>query len=255
MLANRPPMPPMEFRKLIGPTADEAFENPSGDAVFREQLPKDCDTDRIYRRVFDFGCGCGRQARQFMLQSKPPEHYVGIDISRDMIAWCKRHLTPCNPHFRFQHHDVFSLTYAPENSKRRTRPLEFEDGSFTLVNAHSVFTHLYEDQATHYLREITRVLDDNGLIRATFFTMNRDWFPVLAPFQHSIFLNEIDPTQAVYFDWRWIQNLFGECGLRIAAVHWPKTKGFQFPIILTKIKDAGRDPLDVWPEPGTVPGF
>lgn len=249
-----PPMPPLAMRKTVGPTDESFFDNPSGAPAFAD-LPADFDLDYVYRRVFDFGCGCGRQARQLMLQRCPPDEYAGIDISRDMVEWCRRNLTPYDRRFTFQHHDVYNLTYAPKNSKVRTRPLEFADCHFTLVNAHSVFTHLFEDQATFYLREVARVAATNGLIRTTWFAMNRDLFPVLADFQNSIFLNEIDPTQAVYFDWRWIQNLASRCGLRVAAIQWPRTKGWQFPIIFTKRTDRGSDILDVWPDSGSIPGY
>jgi cyclopropane fatty-acyl-phospholipid synthase-like methyltransferase len=36
------------------------------------------------------------------------------------------------------------------------------DREFTLVNAMSVFTHLTEAQAPHYLRESGRILSDDG---------------------------------------------------------------------------------------------
>jgi SAM-dependent methyltransferase len=254
MLANKPPLPPLHLRRLVGPVDDASFDNPHGHLVFGDHLPADCNLNTIYQSVFDFGCGCGRHARQFMLQSKPPEYYVGIDISRELIDWCEQHLTPHNPNFRFQHHDVYSVNYAPTNSKVRARPIELPDCAFTFINAHSVFTHLFEDQATHYLSELARLAALDGLVRVTFFAMNREWFPPLAEHQHSIFLSETDLTQAVYFDWRWLQQLIAGCGLWVASVGWPK-RGGQFHLFLTKRSDKGTSPFDVWPAPGTVPGF
>src|SRR5262245_2444873 len=130
------PLPPEPLRALVGPTDPAFFDNPTREWAFYD-LPTDFDRGYIYRRVLDFGCGCGRNARQLMLQHQPPEEYVGVDVSREMIEWCQRNLTLHDPRFTFRHHDVHSPVYAPTNSSARTRPLEFPPGHFTLTNAHS----------------------------------------------------------------------------------------------------------------------
>jgi hypothetical protein len=90
--------------------------------------------------VFDFGCGCGRIARQLMQQSPRPQRYVGIDLHRGMIEWCRENLAPHAPGFEFQHHDVFNPGLNPGTDMRppRTRPFPVGDRAFTLVNAWSV---------------------------------------------------------------------------------------------------------------------
>jgi len=72
-------IPPMELRQLVGPTEDKDYDNPTGDLVY-PQIPGE-----LYETVFDFGCGCGRIARQLMLQRAVPKHYLGIDVNRRMI--------------------------------------------------------------------------------------------------------------------------------------------------------------------------
>ena len=62
---NSIPMPPLELRRLVGPLDDAFYENASGDFIF-PQVP-----EQAYVSVFDFGCGCGRQARQLMQQRIP----------------------------------------------------------------------------------------------------------------------------------------------------------------------------------------
>lgn len=248
------PLPPDELRALVGPLDPAYYDNPHHYRVFHD-LPADgFDLDLIYRRVFDFGCGCGRQARQLMQMATPPEEYVGIDVSRRMVEWCRSNLSPLDGAFSFHHHDVFSAVYAPENSQVRMRPLGFPDGRFTLINAHSVFTHLLEDQAVFYFDEIVGLLDPGGLIRTTWFAMNRAWFPGLHPSQHSIFISTTDPSQAVYYDWGWIAELIASRGLRVAAVQWPLANGQQFPMILTKRADRGEDARSLKPA-STVLGF
>jgi SAM-dependent methyltransferase len=115
------PIPPLEMRELVGPTDAAAFDNPNLDLVY-PYLPQEA-----YAEVFDFGCGCGRIARQLLQQVPRPRRYVGIDLHRGMIKWCSDNLAPVAPHFEFQHHDVFNLSFNPETDKSRVRPFPVED--------------------------------------------------------------------------------------------------------------------------------
>jgi hypothetical protein len=56
------PIPPAEIRELVGPTEPEAFDNPDHQLVYPYLEPA------VYESVFDFGCGCGRVARQQIQQ-------------------------------------------------------------------------------------------------------------------------------------------------------------------------------------------
>jgi hypothetical protein len=67
------PLPPEAMRGMVGPTDIASFDNPTGTPIYeRFGLPP-----RLYESVFDFGCGCGRQARQLLLQTPRPRRYVG----------------------------------------------------------------------------------------------------------------------------------------------------------------------------------
>lgn len=150
------------MRELVGPTSDEAFDNPTGSLVY-PYLPKEC-----YRNFLDFGCGCGRVARQLMLQELQPEAYLGIDLHRGMIEWAQRNLTPVNSSFRFEHHDVYNVRFNPEASADRL-PFPAGNQSFSLVHALSVFTHLTEDQSHFYIREVSRTLKSDGYFLGSWF--------------------------------------------------------------------------------------
>jgi SAM-dependent methyltransferase len=78
------PIPPLELRELVGLPDASFYDNPTGELVY-PYLPA-----KAYASVFDFGCGCGRVARQLMLQHPRPQRYLGIDLHRGMIAWCGR---------------------------------------------------------------------------------------------------------------------------------------------------------------------
>ena len=57
------PMPPREMRVLVGPQDEQDFDNPTGRPVYPGLPPE------AYRSVLDFGCGCGRVARQLIQQA------------------------------------------------------------------------------------------------------------------------------------------------------------------------------------------
>jgi SAM-dependent methyltransferase len=103
-------MPPYEMRVLVGPANEAAFDHPSGELVFPYL------DESAYECVFDFGCGCGRVARQLLQQRVRPRRYVGIDLHRGMIQWCNENLAPLAPEFEFRHHDVYNY------SSDRSRP-------------------------------------------------------------------------------------------------------------------------------------
>jgi SAM-dependent methyltransferase len=249
------PFPPIELRRVVGPTDEASFDNPTGDLIWGDLAFDHLLPGEAYSKVFDFGCGCGRVARQMMLQRQPPERYAGIDIARKLITWCQENLTPANPSFHFHHHDVYNVTYAPENSPNRFLPFPAAKNSFTLVNAHSVFTHIYLDQTVNYLQECKRILDaDKGIIRSTWFLFNRDWFPILADHQQCLYVNEADPTHAVYYDWKWLCSLFKQLELKVVHIEWTKVRGHQNEIYLAK-GEKFRDRLADYRPPREVLGF
>lgn len=108
------PLPPLELRYQIGPLDDADYDNPAGMPILDAfGVPHD-----VYRAVFDFGCGCGRQARQMLQQKVRPRRYLGVDIQRRVIDWCNDNLAIADPAFEFLHHDVYAPWYAAENSLR-----------------------------------------------------------------------------------------------------------------------------------------
>ena len=107
--------------------------------------------------VLDFGCGCGRVTRWW---SDFDGRVSGSDVSAPAIEWCRANL----PFARFEQNAL-----AP--------PLVFEDESFDLVYALSVFTHLTADLQTAWRDELRRVLRPGGLLLLT--THGRSYVPRL----------------------------------------------------------------------------
>jgi len=120
--------------------------------------------------ALEIGCGIGRDAFQLVSRQPPIGRYIGIDVTRDSILWCQKNITAHHPNFVFHHFDAKHELYNPLGSKTSMDfRLPAEDGSVDRIFLGSVFTHLFEEEITHYMKEIRRVLRPDGLAYATFF--------------------------------------------------------------------------------------
>jgi SAM-dependent methyltransferase len=113
--------------------------------------------------VLDIGCSYGRLARFLLLN--PGLRYTGFDVDADAIAWCQREFKRIE-RLRFVHADLdsaFASTFAP-SGRTSVRDYEFpvESESVDMAVAASLFTHLFEPEAVHYLEEIQRVLKNDA---------------------------------------------------------------------------------------------
>lgn len=226
---NSIPMPPLHMRSWVGPTDPEDFDNPSGAPIYADyDIPL-----RLYETVLDFGCGCGRLARRLLQQTPRPSRYVGIDVHRGMIQWCREHLSPVDPNFQFLHHDVYAPSYAPGNGLRLALPLPVKDATSSLVIAHSVFTHLTKGQAEYYLSETARILTPEGTALTTWFFFDRASFPFL-PEVYCLYTSEVDFSQAVLFDREWFIATVRNLGLGVLNTRPPVVAGHQWTVLLGK---------------------
>jgi SAM-dependent methyltransferase len=223
------PLPPLEFRHLVGPTDPEAFDAQSV-TVQLEQLPP-----QAFASVFDFGCGCGRLARQMMLIGRLPIRYVGVDPHKGMIDWCREHISARAPQFQFHHHDVFQEFMNPDGTFEAV-PLAAADSSVTLFLAWSVFTHLLPPDAEYYLRELARVLTPDGVAVTTWFLFDKRDFPMMQEFQNALYISDFDPTNAVIFDSPWLKRTIAAAGLTIALTTKPLVHGHQWAMQLRRAR-------------------
>jgi len=109
--------------------------------------------------VLDFGCGCGRVLRQ--VHRRTEARLAGSDVNPEPIAWCRQNL----PIADFQVNGL-------------EPPLPFPDGSFAVVYAFSVFTHLPEPMQRPWIDELVRVLRPGG--RLLFTTLGKVHEPSLS---------------------------------------------------------------------------
>jgi SAM-dependent methyltransferase len=114
--------------------------------------------------VLDIGCGCGKMARTFVYHPYI-QRYIGFDVIRENIDWCDQTIAPLSEgRFEFHYFDVFSRAYNPAG-KINGADVVFPavDGEVDFAFAGSVFTHLLQEDAEHYLREVRRALARDGI--------------------------------------------------------------------------------------------
>ncbi len=220
---NNIPYPPLRLRKSVGPIEDSYYENPDGRLVFEKEVPA-----TNYRSIFDFGCGCGRVARQLLLQSEAAVgYYLGVDLFAESIEWAQQNLSQTNPLFNFKHHDVFNAQFNPL-SKHEFAPLETENEQFSLVTATSVFTHIIERNLENYLSECRRIMSCDGIFRATWFLFDKASFPMMQESQNCLYINVDDPTNATIYDYNYVRSMYRKHGMTITAIIPPAVRGFQW---------------------------
>lgn len=176
-------------------------------------------------RVLDVGCGIGRMARPLARYLDPAAgRYEGFDVDRRGIGWCRRRYARRHPNFRFEVADLFNRRYHPRGTHGAAEyRFPYEDGSFDLVIATSVFTHLLEEEADHYLAEAARVLAAGGRVLATFFLLDEvsrasiaagaAALPFLDADGHVALVSEELPEEAVAYDRDWLTGRLAAHGL------------------------------------------
>lgn len=94
--------------------------------------------------ILDFGCGVGRVAMPFHYHFKQPT--AAVDIQQFAIDFMQKTM--------------------PEVDTRRstlTPPLPFAEGSFDVIYAISVWTHMNKDTGDAWLKDVARMLKPGGI--------------------------------------------------------------------------------------------
>jgi SAM-dependent methyltransferase len=173
-------------------------------------------------RVLDLGCGIGRTARVLARELRAPGSYDGLDVVSDSIAWCaKRYRGRTRAPFTFTCADVQNTFYNPGGAQPASSwRFPYPDGTFDLVFAISLFTHLLEHSADHYIAEARRTLAPGGRMLLTWFLLADLDTP--APAFHfranvgvTVVSDPASPEAAVAYPETWVRERIGRHGLAL----------------------------------------
>lgn len=117
-------------------------------AALNAALGKTCVAREDAWTVLDFGCGCGRTAL-WWTRRFADRRFFGVDIDAEAIAWDRDNLP-----------GVFEVIDPRP-------PTRFEGGSFDVILAISVFTHLDRDLQDAWLEELRRIARPGGVVLAS----------------------------------------------------------------------------------------
>jgi SAM-dependent methyltransferase len=152
------PMPPDDLLIRIGvdprvfetPEARQDLFDATGRASVRDilsALPESWEWEN--KAVLDFGCGSGRALRHLLTHGRSGTTFAGCDVHAETIGWMRENYPA----------DVRLDAVSGEV------PLPYEDASFDLIYAVSVFSHI-PDWAP-WVREMHRILRPGGTLVAS----------------------------------------------------------------------------------------
>ena len=174
--------------------------------------------------VLDIGCGIGRVALPLSRFLDDSGRYCGFDPVARAIRWCRKHLTRSN--FSFAHIDLHNSFY---NRHGKVAGADFsfpyDDNSFDVVLASSVFTHTLPAVTKQYFRQAWRVLKPGGHLVASFFLFQGSSFQG-GPFGFRPMDSDLDvcvadpqqPERVVAYPQDHIVNWLADAGFRDVSV-------------------------------------
>ena len=151
--------------------------------------------------------------------------YHGFDVTFPMVEWCQQNITSRYPNFQFQHADLANTLYAKTGGDAADYTFPYPDGTFDVVFATSVFTHLLPDSAHRYAAESARVLRRGGRALLTFFLTNDEFraqraagnVTIAFPYSHGPYavMNEEEPERVLAYEESYAREMMTRAGLDI----------------------------------------
>jgi SAM-dependent methyltransferase len=197
---------------------------------YRAYLTLLCEL-RVDHSVLELGCSHGRTMLALLDYLKPPGRYEGLDINLKKIEFAQTNIHARYPHFNFTAADVYNKCYNPNGRQRGdTYRFPYVDGSFDVVYAASVFTHLVPRDAANYLKESRRVLRKNGRCLFSFFVLDYYRGPGTSTanfyeFEHPLVdfdgvavYDSQAPESVIAYDITTIEKMASEAGLKVLRI-------------------------------------
>ncbi len=197
---------------------------------------------KMHDSVLELGCNTGRTMLGLLPYLKPPGRYEGLDILRDPIEYAQKHIHTKFPHFNFKFGDLYNSLY---NAQGKVEPADYEfpydDHSFDIAYAASVFTHLPPAVTANYLKQSRRILRTGGRCLYSFFLLDyyrgkgtTDWDFIefeqrLEGCDEVAVKDEKSPDQIIAYKLSLIERLATDASLKVVRVlpgDWSRSHDF-----------------------------
>jgi SAM-dependent methyltransferase len=175
--------------------------------------------------IVDIGCGCGRFAWHFRDYDynglRFRGKYIGIDIDKEMLDWCRRHFD--SERFGFHQTTHASKVYN-ESGSGLSYILPIASDSVDFVFSTSLFTHLLDAEILNYMSESFRVLKPDAVMAMNCFLIDYppNTFGYRHTFRHRLGNAYVEslklPEAAVAFESRYLFDLAAKIGFRSSEI-------------------------------------
>jgi len=218
ILTNKRGYPPLWLRQHVGDLSD--FEGSCGEYV--AYLKVLCNLNPG-DNLLDVGCGCGLILMGpirtgALLNYIKPGNYVGMDIDKKSINWCKRNIKYPNCSF-----------VALPSGEGDALPVA--SGSFDAILAKSLFTHLLPCETVNYLREFKRLLKPGRKCLSTWFLLTGQGLTGRFPFKYRngevAYERATKPRKGVAYQLDWVLGVIKQVGLTVELVKYGTWSGRQ----------------------------
>jgi len=187
--------------------------------------------------VLELACNHGRTMLGLLDYLCPPGRYEGLDILPRQIEFARREITARFPNFGFTLANVSNPAYGGSGGTDAANyRFPYADGSFDVVYAASLFTHLLPAAAANYLRETRRVLRQGGRALFSFLVLDDyrgpgttigEWYRFDHELEDGVAVQRADLAERlIAFGRHRIEDMAQNAGLRILRIlpgYWSNT--------------------------------
>ena len=184
-------------------------------------------------RILDVGCGQGRLPIG-LIRTIGDLDYIGIDVDRRSVEWCRKYIGQIHPTFKFMHLDLYNERYN-RNGVRIDADFRFavKTDSIDIVYLYSVFSHTTEEVLRIYLKEFARILRANGSMFFTTFV--EEDVPNISINPEGYSLKCSGPLHVVRYNKAYLISILEECGFELTMFSHATEADGQSGLYLTHI--------------------
>lgn len=186
-----------------------------------------------HQLLVDIGCGQGRLAiglaRRF-----PAARYLGLDVARRSIDWCRDAIEARFPSYQFRHLDVVNARYNPAG--RPLRPgfrLPVANYTADIVYMWGLVTNMEPDHLPLYAAETSRILRTGGKVFATA-NVEEDVPRVTINPEHYMPYPCRGPLHTVRYEKQFFLDVFASVGLSLTGFLHHAVGNMQSELYFTK---------------------
>ena len=166
-------------------------------------------------KILEIGCTTGRSFIG-LVQKVPDIHYIGIDINKSNINWCKKYLSRNNPEYDFQYFDLKHVMYNPNGiiELNENFRFQYESEYFDLIYATGVIPNYLDYEVRFLLKDFNRMLKMGGRVFLTSFTEENVPDMEENP-EHYLIEEYTYPRQIVRFEKKFFERILNDEGFKV----------------------------------------